>query len=105
MLSSKNNKTNREKKEIDHHIFNGSIALLAVCITVISLFRVTKTGAETYADEVMGVAAVFFMAAACLSYLSLRKKNEAFLERLADISFFIGLLLTILTGVVILFNI
>ena len=91
-------------KQIDHKIFNGSIAMLAVSITVVSLFRVTKTGSETYADEVMGTAAVVFMVSAFLSYMSLRKNNQALLERIADIAFFIGLLLTILTGVIILFN-
>ena len=54
----------KEKKQIDHHIFNGSIALIAVCITVISLFRVTKTGKDTFADEVMGAATIIFIASA-----------------------------------------
>ncbi len=94
----------KEMKQIDHHIFNGSIAMLAVSITVVSLFRVTKTGIETYADEVMGIAAVVFMASAFLSYMSLRKNNQVLLERIADILFFLGLILTILTGVIILFD-
>ncbi len=103
-MSIKDLKQNNEMKQIDHHIFNGSIAMLAVSITVVSLFRVTKTGVETYADEVMGIAAVVFMASAFLSYMSLRKNNQVLLERIADILFFIGLVLTILTGVIILFD-
>lgn len=96
--------TPKEKKQIDHHIFNGSIALIAVCITVISLFRVTKTGTETFADEVMGFATIIFIAAALLSYLSLRKSSHVKLERAADICFFAGLLLTLVTLTLILFK-
>jgi len=94
----------KEKKQIDHHIFNGSIALIAVCITVISLFRVTKTGKDTFADEVMGAATIIFIASALLSYLSLRKADGYGLERAADICFFAGLIVTLLTLVIILFD-
>jgi len=94
-----------EKRQIDHHIFNGSIALIAVCITVISLFRVTNTGSETYADEIMGLATIIFIASAFLSYLSLRKNNHYRLEKAADLCFFAGLVITLLTLIVILFKI
>jgi hypothetical protein len=91
------------KNQIDHHIFNGSVALIAVCLTVISLFKVTKTGVETYADEMMGVATMIFILAAFLSYSSLRNENNSWFEKIADILFFLGLLLMLVSGAVILF--
>lgn len=95
----------KERRQIDHHIFNGSIALIAVCITVISLFRVTKTGNETFADDTVGVATLIFMASSFLSYMSLRKNNHYRLESAADICFFIGLIIMLFALIIILFNI
>ena len=97
--------TSNDKGQIDHHIFNGSIALIAVCITVISLFRVTKTGTETVADDIMGVATIVFITSTFLSYLSLRKSRHYIFERIADVCFFGGLLLMFFAVVIILFNI
>jgi AraC-like DNA-binding protein len=40
-------------RNIADHIFNGSITMSGVCVTIIALFRVMKIGLLTYADEIL----------------------------------------------------
>ncbi|MEO7325129.1 MAG: hypothetical protein ABIW82_09910 [Dokdonella sp.] len=88
------------------HIFTASAALVGVCLTVIGLIHVvtatTKVG--TIADDLLAGDATLFMVACVLSYWALRARNIRRmhrLERTADATFLIGLLLmTVVCGVV-----
>jgi len=55
MRDNRMNKSNARTKEIAHHIFNGSLAMIGVCITVITLFKVFNAGILTFADDILGI--------------------------------------------------
>jgi len=82
---------NEKDRDIAHHIFNGSIAMVGVCLTVITLFKISEVGAKTFADEFLAVDAFFFIISTFISYMSLRKNNHKKLEWIADILFFFGI--------------
>ena len=74
-------------KRIAEHIFNGSITLAGVCVTIIALFRVMKVGVGTYADEILAANTCIFIASSLLAYISLKKKRIIPLKRLPTCSF------------------
>lgn len=94
----------KNNKEIAHHIFSASTTMIGVCITVISLFRIMKIGKETLADEVLGLNTLIFIFSCFFSYLCLRNSELKYLENIADIFFFFGLLLMLIVGFIIVFS-
>jgi len=92
------------KRKIAHHVFGGSTTMIGVCITIIALFKTSNTGKSTSADEILGVNTFIFITAAMLSYLSLRKNDDAKLEWWADVLFFIGMSLMLVVGFIIVFT-
>jgi hypothetical protein len=95
---------NDKNRDIAHHIFTGSIAMVGVCLTVITLFKISEFGIKTYADEFLGVDAFLFIISSFISYLSLRNYNHKKLEWIADIMFFIGMLGMVIVGLFIVFS-
>jgi hypothetical protein len=91
-------------RNIADHIFNGSITMSGVCVTIIALFRVMKIGLLTYADEILSVNTFIFLAATMFSYMSLRKDNNKLTETLADILFFTGMVSMIIVGIIIVYS-
>ena len=75
--------------------------MIGVCITVITLFSVMRTGAKTYADEMLSVDTLLFIAASLFSFMSLRNNNNRRFEALADICFFLGMFVMIGVGIII----
>lgn len=96
-------KEDGEQRRIAEHIFTGSTTMIGVCLTVITLFSIIKTGVTTYADEILGINTFIFIISAFISYSSLRKNNEPFREWIADIIFFIGMTIMVLAGLLIIF--
>lgn len=94
---------NRTDREIAHHIFAGSNTMIGVCITVITLFKITSTSLSTIADEIIGFDAMFFIISSFLSYLSLRSDNNRKMEIIADTFFFAGMVIMVLVGLMIIF--
>jgi heme/copper-type cytochrome/quinol oxidase subunit 4 len=92
-----------ENKKIAEHVFTGSIAMVGVCLTVITLFSIAKTGVTSYADEILAINAFIFIISSLISYLSLRRGSERRLERFADIVFFTGMIIMVVAGVLIVF--
>ncbi len=92
-------------REIAHHIFSGATAMIGVCIMVITLFTVMNFSLKSYADEILGINSLIFIISAFFSYLSIRKKNDRRMEWIADILFFIGMLIMVLVGLIIIFYI
>ena len=84
------NGMNRNSK-IAEHIFNGSITMSGVCVTIIALFRVLKTGISTYADEILSANTCIFLAAALLAYIAIKKDKNDSIEAIADVLFFIDM--------------
>ncbi|MEW6613772.1 MAG: hypothetical protein ACOY5C_14095 [Pseudomonadota bacterium] len=80
------------------HILAASVAMVGVCITVITLVKVFGAAARinTLIDELMAVDSVLFLVSGSLSYLALRTERGPLpLTRYADVIFLLGLLLMI----------
>jgi predicted membrane protein len=93
-----------KNRKIADHIFNGSITMSGVCVTIIALFRVMKIGIVTYADEILSLNTFIFLAATMFSYISLRKENNQLSEKLADILFFTGMISMIIVGLIVVYT-
>jgi uncharacterized membrane protein SirB2 len=94
---------NEKNRDMAHHIFNGSIAMVGVCLTVITLFKISGAGANTLTDEFLAVDAFIFIISTFISYLSLRKNNHKKLEWIADSLFFLGMFCMVVTGLLMVF--
>lgn len=74
------------------HILDGSAALLGITLAILAGLKVSNSVANTYADEIGGISAVFLTIACVLSYLALRSgADDSRWEKIADYSFLIGL--------------
>jgi len=93
-----------DNREIAHHVLSGSTTMIGVCITVITLFRVLKASMSTYADELLGIDNFIFIAAALFAYSALRKDNNARLEWWADRLFFVGMIVMLIVGLMIVLS-
>ncbi len=78
--------------------------MVGVCLTVISIFRIMKTGVQTYADEILALDTSIFIIASLLSYSALRKEENERLEKWADILFFAGMIIIIFVGLLIIYT-
>ena len=84
-----------EKKldNISNHIFPVSATMVGVCMTVISVMQlVPKNSISSWADQLLAINSLAFLASTMLSYWSIRhKENSSQTERYADRLFLIGL--------------
>lgn len=96
--------SNNNKKSVSHHILPTSANLLGICFVILSIIKVTKTGAETLLDEMLAAAVVIFLTSSVLSYASMRsvRSSEQY-EKFADIVFLAGLLLLSLISIITVF--
>jgi hypothetical protein len=88
------------EEDISIHIFTVSAAVVGVCLTVIGLIRIviTMRKINTWADDLLAADALIFLLACVSSYWALRTRGSRRmhrLERVADTSFIIGLLLMV----------
>src|SRR4051812_25153124 len=89
---SENNMSENNKSP---HILNASSNLLGICFLVLTSLKILNFSEKTIIDELTTIAIILFMASCILSFLSIRgmdNKSTVF-EKVADISFLIGLLL------------
>lgn len=93
------NETQPGSADVNNTVFNGSIALLAVCLTVISLFQISNKGPIHTADEMLGVSSGIFIISMFLSYLSIRKEHMRKYQKWGDMVFMIGQLSMFASGV------
>jgi hypothetical protein len=78
--------------------------MVGVCITVVGIVSLIEVQAAmvTIIDELAAVGAVTFLISTLLSYVSLRARRvSSRLERLADLVFLLGLLILVISGVMI----
>ena len=88
----------KSNSSISNHILPTSATMVGICITVISIIRLTELSAKvtTVVDIVMFVDSVLFMISCILSYISLRSISVSqSLERWADMVFLAGLVLMV----------
>lgn len=98
------NQRSTTNKRIAEHIFNGSITLAGVCVTIIALFRVMKVGLGTYADEILAANTCVFIASSILAYISLKREKNNTVEKIADLLFFVGLSVMMVVGILIVYS-
>ena len=87
-----------QRERVAHHILPTAATMAGVCITVISIIKLTELSksASTIIDDVLAVDSVFFLASAFLSYLSLRSERMGTrLEDTADLLFLIGMVVMV----------
>jgi hypothetical protein len=86
------------ERELNVHVFSVSAQLVGICLTVLGLFRVMirLQGVSRIADDLLALDAIAFLGACVFSYASMRTRatgRRRTLERVADMSFAIALVL------------
>ena len=87
----------RESRELSVHILPSAATMTGVCTTLIGLVKVVEGRiGPSHVNEYVGLVSLLFVISAITSYFSLRyasgPRASARFERIADISFMIGLL-------------
>ncbi len=82
---------------LSRHILPSAGTMIGVCTTLVGLVKIAEADiGPSHVDEAVSLTAILFLASAVASYLSMRLFHEGplalRLERIADISFVIGLL-------------
>lgn len=88
--------------DISQHILPTSATMVGVCITVIGIVRLLEAheAIATVIDDIAAVTAIMFLMSTLLSYVSLRTLRDTIkLERLADLVFLAGLILLVVCGI------
>lgn len=85
-------------QSVAHHILPTAATMAGVCVTVISIIKLTELSHSftTLIDDFLAADSVFFLISAFLSYLSLRTDHGAKLEHSADILFLAGMAIMVL---------
>lgn len=83
-----------------NHILPTSALMAGVCLVVMALAKLIKLRSGTgLMDLAMAANSVFFLISAVCSFISMRAgKMAAFLERVSDVLFLLGLILLVLFG-------
>ncbi|MGE5027975.1 MAG: hypothetical protein ACM3JK_05830 [Betaproteobacteria bacterium] len=90
------------------HILPTSATMVGVCMTVISIIKLTKVGHQMagVTDQVLAFDSLLFLASAMSSYLSIRSTNRfEQLERTADQLFLLGLSLMAISTFLLVYEI
>lgn len=95
--------------DITIHVFTASATLVGVCITVISLFIISRhlSHIKSIGEKMLAFDALLFLASCILSYSALRRRrigNYQRLERIAEEVFFFALVLMVLVCILIVFE-
>ncbi len=88
------------EEDVCVHLFSVSAAMVGVCLTVIGVMRVVISAQkiDTLADDLLSIDALFFLCSCLCAYWALRMRNIRrmhCLERIADGSFVMGLILMV----------
>ena len=73
--------------QLSRHILPTSGAMLGVCMTVISIVKLTQAnqGIGYWVDDILAADAIIFLASAIISYLSIRSNSKkVYFEDIAD---------------------
>ena len=93
-------------ENISNHILPVSATMVGVCVTVISLVQlVPKNAISPWADDLMAIDTLIFLASTWLSYWTIRhKRNSDKFERIADGLFIAGLSIIGFVSVLVAFD-
>ncbi|HUW51344.1 MAG TPA: hypothetical protein VMV75_10070 [Sulfuricella sp.] len=98
------------KSNLSQHILPNSSMMLGVCMTVISVIKVLRLHSEQHRiAEVFAFNALIFLISAMFSYFSIRNESKIHLsvamERIADVSFMLGLVVMTVAGFLLTYEI
>jgi hypothetical protein len=98
------------EEDICIHLFTVSATMVGVCLTVIGLIRlvISVQKIDTLADDLLAVDALLFLCACLCAYWALRMRSRRrmhWLERIADGSLIMGLILMVAVCGIIAYNI
>lgn len=94
---------------LSQHILPNSSMMVGVCMTVISITQIlgVRHGQHSIA-EAFALDSVFFLVSAVLSYasmrLAVRESRSLMLEKIADVTFMVGLLFMTVAGFVLAYE-
>ncbi len=92
----------QQKEALSYHILLTASTMIGVCVTVITIFKVTTFHLKTYADELLGLDTLLFSVSFFLSYISIKQGNDKKLEFIADNLFIIAMSIMVVVGLLIL---
>lgn len=90
------------------HILPTSATMVGVCMTVISIIKLTESGKgiNVITDQLLAFDSVLFLLGSLFSYLSIRSKaKEVLWGRIADLIFMLGLLFMTIASFVLAYEI
>ncbi len=80
--------------------------MVGVCMTVISIIKLTGNGNQTWVDELLALDSLIFVISIMLSYISIRRGSKmARCEELADILFMVGMVIMAISAFILAFEI
>jgi hypothetical protein len=97
-----NSQKKQQKEVLSYHILVTASTMIGVCLTVITIFKVTNFHLKTYADELLGVDTLLFILSSFLSYISIRQGYNKKLEFVADNLFIAAMSIMVVAGILIL---
>ncbi len=91
---------------ISTHILPTSATMVGVCMTVISILKLSANSSNTWADEILAVDSLLFIMSAIFSYVSIRNQLAASrYEDWADKIFIFGLVVMTLACFIVVFTV
>ncbi|WP_047551439.1 hypothetical protein [Methylotenera sp. G11] len=91
---------------ISKHILPTSATMVGVCMTVISILKISAGSTNSWADEILAIDSLFFIVSAMLSYVSIRNQaQENKYEDWADRIFIFGLVVMTLACFIVVFTV
>ena len=87
-----------DQQSVAHHILPTSVTMAGVCVTVISIIKLTERSYSftTLIDDFLAVDSLVFLFSAFLSYLSLRSQRRVAWEHTADVLFLVGMAIMVI---------
>jgi len=91
---------------ISKHILPTSATMVGVCMTVISILKLSAKSSNTWADEILAVDSLLFIMSAIFSYVSIRNQlGESKYEDWADKIFIFGLVVMTFACFIVVFTV
>lgn len=92
--------------DVSRHILPVSSTMVGVCMTVITVMQlVPKDRVSSWADDLIAIDGLFFLASTIFSYWSLRSdSNTTKAEALADRLFLLGMILMVIISFLVAFE-
>lgn len=94
-----------EVPSLSGHILPASATMVGVCMTVISIVKITPQLDASLIDEALALDSVLFLASAILSFVSMRSAERGTrLERWAETMFLVALGFVAIVAVILAFE-